>query len=379
MSKEQSPNKSDNANSANVDKQPSQPKETPVQQNEKKGGNKLGAIAIALVIALGGGIYYHAHEYTTQQQEAMGALSNQISQLQGEIQRNEKQTQKTIDDALAKSQVLLEQQDKTIASLQLALAEVKGRRPNDWLLAEADYLVKMAGRKLWLEHDVQSATTLMESADQRIAQLNDPSLTPLRRAMAEDITTLRAVKLIDRDGLVLRLSSLEQQVAKLPLANALMPEAEPTDVQQVSESVDDWKTNLEASLKDFAANFITYRKRDGNVTPLLSPEQHFYLQENLKAKLETAIRAVYREQEHLYAESLNTAEQWTKEFFDQESPLTQSFLKSLDQLGKQDLDVAYPEKLTSQNVLSDVINERLRREVAPVDPVAPADNGESKA
>ena len=53
------------------------------------------------------------------------------------------------------------------------MADVKGRRPNDWLLAEADYLVKLAGRKLFLEHDVESATQLMESADQRIASLND--------------------------------------------------------------------------------------------------------------------------------------------------------------------------------------------------------------
>lgn len=101
----------------------------------------------------------------------------------------------------------MQQQDKSIASLQLAIADIKGRRPNDWLLAEADYLVKMAGRKLWLEHDVVSATRLMENADQRISALNDPSLTPLRRAMADDIATLKAIPLIDRDGLVLKLNS----------------------------------------------------------------------------------------------------------------------------------------------------------------------------
>ncbi len=62
---------------------------------------------------------------------------------------------------------------------------MKGRRPNDWLLAEADYLVKMAGRKLWLEHDTASATILLESADHRIAELNDPSMTPDPRSHAQ--------------------------------------------------------------------------------------------------------------------------------------------------------------------------------------------------
>jgi uroporphyrin-3 C-methyltransferase len=39
------------------------------------------------------------------------------------------------------------------------------------------------------------------------------------------------------------------------------------------------------------------------------------------------------------------------------------FNKTLSQLSKQDIQVEYPAKLESQNQLSDVIRERLRREV----------------
>lgn len=68
-------------------------------------------------------------------------------------------------------------------------------------------------------------------------------------------------------------------------------------------------------MKDFSENFITFRTRDGNVIPLLSPEQHFYLKENIKAKLETAIKAVYLEQGELYTIALTTAESWSESFF----------------------------------------------------------------
>ncbi|MGR5543359.1 uroporphyrinogen-III C-methyltransferase, partial [Vibrio campbellii] len=78
-----------------------------------------------------------------------------------------------------------------------AIADVQGRRPNDWLLAEADHLVKLAGRKLFLEKDAVTATRLMETADQRIATLNDPSLVPLRQQMAKDITELKGIPLVD--------------------------------------------------------------------------------------------------------------------------------------------------------------------------------------
>ena len=302
-------------------------------------------------------------EYQTQ----IALLKSQIEQAQTAMKQELSQVkQETIEQATTvthKAEVVLDQQKKSIESLQLAITEVKGRRPNDWLLAEADYLVKLAGRKLFLEHDVESATQLMESADQRIAALNDPSLVRLRKAMADDITKLRVVPLVDRDGLVLRLTALQQQVDKLPLANALLPDTEVVEKQPVSEDIANWQDNLLTSLKDFSENFITFRTRDGNVIPLLSPQQHFYLKENIKAKLETAIKAVYQEQGDIYNTSLETADKWAMAFFNQDDNSVKEFNKTLSQLGKQDIQVEYPAKLESQSQLSDVIRERLRREV----------------
>ncbi len=339
-------------------------------EKQSKKGIKLGTVAIVISVILSGGLALHM-----QQQEA--AYQDQLTALRAEL----KQTRSAIDSQLAevtqqasakateithRAETVLEQQQKSIQSLQLAMADVKGRRPNDWLLAEADYLVKLAGRKLFIEHDVDSATQLMETADQRIAALNDPSLTPLRKSMANDITKLKSVPLIDRDGLVLRLSSLQKQVDDLPLANAILPEAQKVETQVVSEDINDWQTNLMTSLKDFSENFITFRTRDGNVIPLLSPEQHFYLKENIKAKLETAIKSIYVEQQDIYTTALGTAQQWSQSFFNQNNNAVQSFQTSLEQLAKQKVQVEYPVKLETQKELSDVITQRLRREVTSV-------------
>ncbi len=302
------------------EKESSQPADTekPVEQKkvefeEKQGkrGVKLGTVAIILSIIFGGGLAYKLHEQQADYQAQIAQLKSQLESAQASMKQELTQVkEETIEKATTvthKAEVVLGQQQKSIESLQLAVADVKGRRPNDWLLAEADYLVKLAGRKLFLEHDVESATQLMESADQRIAALNDPSLVNLRKAMANDITKLRTVPLIDRDGLVLRLTALQQQVDKMPLANALLPEAAAVTEQEVSEDIANWQDNLMTSLKDFSENFITFRTRDGNVIPLLSPQQHFYLKENIKAKLATAIKAVYQEQGEVYSTSLKTA------------------------------------------------------------------------
>ncbi|EKO5176081.1 TPA: heme biosynthesis operon protein HemX [Vibrio vulnificus] len=337
------------------------------KDEQKKPSQKLSILAIIIALLGTGGVAFQLQQQNSQYQAQIAALQNQLQQTQSamsnELNQVKQETVAKATEVTHKAEVVLAQQQKSIESLQLAMADIKGRRPNDWLLAEADYLVKLAGRKLFLEHDVVSATSLMESADQRIAALNDPSLVPLRKAMAKDITDLKTIPLIDRDGLVLRLTALQQQVDQLPLANAILPEAKTVEKQQVSDDINNWQNNLMASLKAFSENFITFRTRDGNVIPLLSPEQHFYLKENIKAKIETAIKAVYQEQGEVYTTSLTTAEAWSQAFFNQDNNTVKEFTQSLKQLSEQKIQVQYPVKLQTQNQLADVIRERLRREV----------------
>ncbi|RXJ72623.1 heme biosynthesis operon protein HemX [Veronia nyctiphanis] len=342
----------------------------PEKAKEGKGGKALGVIAIVLVLAMGGGLYYHGHMQSDKMNANVSALAKQIDSLKSELSTNTENARQALASATQKQnhqQTIIEQQAQTIESLQTALADMKGRRPNDWLLAEADYLVKQAGRKLWLEHDVMSATSLMQTADRRIAELNDPSLTPVRKALANDITALKAIKRIDRDGIVLRLAGLQQQISGLPLANAVLPKAEEAAAPVVSNSVNDWQDNLKASLNEFVGQFVTYRKRDGSVIPLLTPTQTFRLQENVKTKLDQAITAVYREQGRLYNESLTMAEDWIKRFYNLDAASTQSVLAELEQLNLQTVEVNYPEKLSSQTLISDLVADRLQRNLAHVD------------
>lgn len=364
---EASTNPSVEASEPNTSASESTTNETKTEEKQGKRGVRLATVAIVISVLFGGGLTFQMQQKNAEYQAQISALQTQLQQTQNTVQSELETTQQ---QAIAKAteithraETVLAQQQKSIESLQIAMADVKGRRPNDWLLAEADYLVKLAGRKLFLEHDAVSATKLMESADQRIAALNDPSLVPLRKSMANDITKLKTIPLIDREGLILRITALQQQVDKLPLANALLPEAEQQQDAVVSEDIYDWQDNLLTSLKDFSDNFITFRTRDGNIIPLLSPQQHFYLKENIKAKLETAIKAVYVEQQEIYSTALTTADKWSATFFNQDSNEVQEFNKALELLSSQKVQVDYPVKLETQQNLSDVIRERLRREV----------------
>lgn len=345
------------------------PKSKRVEFEEKQGkrGVKLGTIAIFLTLFIGGGSAVLVNQQNAQHKTQIAQLEAQIksmhSQLEERLSATEQSTKTEITRVYNQAETAIGQQHESIKSLQVALADVKGRRPNDWLLAESDYLVKLAGRKLFLEKDVESASLLMESADQRISVLNDPSLVPLRKEMAKDITALKSVALIDKDGLALRLISLQQQVDQLPLANAILPDAPVVEKEVISEDINDWKENLMTSLTDFSDQFITFRTRDGNVIPLLSPKQHYYLKENIKGKIETAVRAVYQENQEVYQISLKVADEWAMQFFKLDDPAVAQFTNTIQQLASKNIEVTYPVKLSSQKALSDVINERLRRQV----------------
>jgi uroporphyrin-3 C-methyltransferase len=332
-------------------------------EKQAKRGTKLGTVAIIIAIILSGGAAGYAYKVTQEYQAKINALEAKLNSSNTQLSAFKSEAASQTADVARRAEVELSQHQKSLESLQLAFSELKGRRPNDWLLAETDYLVKLAGRKLFLERDVVSATHLMESADQRIAALNDPSLVPLRKAMANDITTLKAVPLVDREGLVLRLTSLQQKVDQLPLANAILPDAPESKTVDVSDDISNWKDNLMTSLKGFSDNFITFRTRDGNAIPLLSPEQHFYLRENVKAQLSIAIKSVYDEQQALYSTALKTALSWSSGYFSLEDNNVNQFNQLIKQLAEQNVQVNYPVKMESQTLLSDVINDRLRREV----------------
>lgn len=332
------------------------------RSDNKKGrsGAVLGGIAILLALGLTGGLYLHGHKNAVTQQAEIGPLKQQLAEVMGKLdQSNSKDAEQLA--TLGKSQ---QQLQDALDALQHKVLDLDDKRPNDWMLAESEYLVRMAGRKLWLEHDIISAITLLGNADERIKALNDPSLMPIRKALAEDITKLKAMPRVDREGLTLKLAALSDQIELLPLSTVSMPDAKAEPDQAVSTNPDEWESNLKKNWVKFTENFITIRRRDGAVEALLSPQQEIFLRENLKTKLLQAQLAVYREQQALYTDSLDKAQRWLTQYFDVDNSATQYMQTELDKLKGEQIQFDYPDQFKTQAMLEQVLTERLQRILA---------------
>ncbi|WP_421303005.1 uroporphyrinogen-III C-methyltransferase [Aeromonas veronii] len=346
-----------------TEQQESQVKPQPtavVNGSKSRSGAVLGGVAILLALGLTGGLYLHGHKNAVAQQAELAQLKQQLASALSKID----QTSSKDAEQLAALDQTQQRLQGEMQGLQNRVLDLNDKRPNDWMLAESEYLVRMAGRKLWLEHDLVSAITLLGNADERIAALNDPSLMPIRKALAEDIAKLKGMPRIDREGLTLKLAALSDQIELLPLSTVSMPEAKAEPDQAVSTNPDEWESNLKKNWVKFTENFVTIRRRDGAVEALLSPQQEIFLRENLKTKLLQAQLSVYREQQALYEDSLDKAQRWLTQYFDTDNSATRYMQGEIDKLKGEQIQIDYPTQFKTQAMLEQVLTERLQRILA---------------
>ncbi|TYG02378.1 uroporphyrinogen-III C-methyltransferase [Klebsiella grimontii] len=359
---------------------------TPQPENnveKKNGGSKtslaLSAIAIAIALAAGIGLYGLTKTQATRQSEASAGLSSQIAALQ-KAQENQKSELEGIikqqADQLTQAQRQQDALAKKLEEVQEKVAVISGSDAKTWLLAQADFLVKLAGRKLWSDQDVTTAAALLKSADASLADMNDPSLISARRAITDDIASLSAVSQVDYDGIILKVNQLANQIDNLRLADNNDDDTPmDSDSDELSSSISEWRVNLQKSWQNFMDSFITVRRRDETAVPLLAPNQDVYLRENIRSRLLVAAQAVPRHQEETYKQALDNVSTWVRAYYDTEDATTKAFLEDVDKLSQQSITMNVPESLQSQALLEKLMQTRVRNlmaQPAETQPSAPA-------
>ncbi|PQQ37152.1 uroporphyrinogen-III C-methyltransferase [Photorhabdus luminescens] len=341
----------------------SQQLETAPQKQERSGTLK-NIIAIAIMLAIGGGLYYYgqqqSHLLSTENHELrqqLESLKQQQSQDKQHIEALFKEQSQTLSHFSAQN----EQLGHSLQELQAKISALSSSDVKSWLLAQADFLVKMAGRKLWNDQDIVTAAALLKNADASLSEMNDPSLIEIRRAITQDISTLSAISQIDFDGIILRVNQLSNQVDNLRLAdNTTDGSPMDEDNDELTGTLSEWRQNLSKSWKSFMDNFITIRRRDTAAEPLLAPNQDIYLRENIRARLLIAAQAIPRHQGEVFKQSLETVSTWVRAYFDINDPNTKAFLEEIDSLSQQPVSITAPDHLSSQPLLEKLMQNRVR-------------------
>ena len=337
----------------------------------KKSGTGLSLLAILIALGVGGAGYYFGQQKVDEFQQKLTALEAQInnktvvSAPAQEVKFDTTQlaqlesANKATQNKIAQVEELINAKSHELVGLQSQInkvsAQANAQQPTDWLFSEADFLLNNALRKLVLDNDVDTAVSLLKLADETLAKVNNSQSAAIRSAINQDLKQLLSVTGVDQNSVMQKLSQLANTVDELPVLDVNFGDDQ--NATKLSDSLSDWAENAEKSATSFLNHFIRISPKHGaERKELLAPNQDIYLRENIRLRLQLAIMAVPRQQNELYKQSLEAVASWIRSYFDTNAEVTQSFLKSVDELSEVSIYVDVPSQLQSLSMLDKYLN-----------------------
>ena len=336
----------------------------------KKSGTGLSLLAILIALGVGGAGYYFGQQQVDEFQQKLTALEAQINKTVISAPAQDvkfdttqlaqlESANKATQDKIAQVEELINAKSHELVGLQSQInkvsAQANAQQPTDWLFSEADFLLNNALRKLVLDNDVDTAVSLLKLADETLAKVNNSQSAAIRSAINQDLKQLLSVAGVDQNAVMQKLSQLANTVDELPVLDVNFGDDQ--NATKLSDSLSDWAENAEKSATSFLNHFIRISPKHGaDRKELLAPNQDIYLRENIRLRLQLAIMAVPRQQNELYKQSLEAVASWIRSYFDTNAEVTQSFLKSVDELSELSIYVDVPSQLQSLSMLDKYLN-----------------------
>lgn len=303
----------------------------------QSGGKGLGVLALVLaILGLGasGFLFVQGQNLLARQQmlfdqkiseSALGESQNAalLADTGRKLQNNEA--------VIKQLQADMQTQQTEAAANNRALQELLKTR-SDWVVDEAEAALNLAGQQLMIADNVPAAVSVLEGLDNRLARFEQPQLLPLKQAVSSDLAALKQRPFTDTANAALRLSRLEAAVSGLPLlADSTLrpPQAMASPAAVPNEP---WWKNAWNRTVSGLKGMVEIRHLNSSDALLMSPEQAFYVRENLRLHLLSARVALMQRQNDIYQNDLASSENAVRQYFDAATPAAQSWLSEIGQL-----------------------------------------------
>ncbi len=358
----------DSSDKANAPKQTKTPKTT-----TKSGSHSLTILLILMVaIACGSGGYYlwqkQLHLINTQRADT-NRLQLQLKQI---LMRSDKLDQ-SIKTNAGLIQLLEKQQTLNTELSQRAL-DVTNRAQRDWVIAEIDYLLRIANRRLQIARDINSSIAALQGADQRIHDLGDLKMLPIRKQLAKDIGNLKALHQIDVNGAALALDQMISHLGNLPYKS--IQEEVKTQLEIANKATGDkQEEGFVDSVIDTVMKIGDIKVHERSIQPASTAQQQQQIEQILRNHLLGARLAVLRFDQQQFSHDINASQKLIHLHYKSTDNRVKQIQKDLTEFANVNLVPALPDISKSWNMLQDILQEK------PLTPKknAPADGKESKS
>jgi uroporphyrin-3 C-methyltransferase len=287
------------------------------------------------------------------------------------------------------SQVVAIAERLNVAEQQLShntdlLAKLPGAERQDWMLAEAEYLLRLANQRLQLEQDSRGALAMLEAADAVLVETGNPYYNPVRADIAAEILALASVPATDVTGAIKRLQALQDALSKfdwVPTQRFVAAEASAETVGSALSADGEaalaeptpWYQHLYQEMLEGVGKVIRIRQHDMPLDAPVSPDQLYYLQQNSRLMLEQAQVALLRQEQALYQRSLARVQDWLNQYLVNDSAESKAVRQSLAQLASWDVAPVAPDISGSLMRLQRLLEEHRRGQFLPQTPAPEPD------
>ncbi|MES2319079.1 MAG: uroporphyrinogen-III C-methyltransferase [Pseudomonadota bacterium] len=298
-------------------------------------------LTVAVIVI---GLLLAAHAWSTRTNLQKLRIEMARSLQKGELVNNDTAaTVRSVQDLAKDLQAkvaLLENRQIEAQSQQLALEQLyqdMSKNRDEWALAEIEQVLSTASQQLQLAGNVQGALIALQNADKSLSRSDKPQFITIRRAIAKDTEKLKALPSLDLIGVALRIDNVIAQVDTLPMLadeKPVLPAPAPrakrmdglaaTSAKPVGPPVPEsvfaraqatwraWTTEMWTDLRQL----IRVRQVTAPEALMLSPEQAYFLRENLKLRLLNARLALMSRNEAAFRTDLVAAQDALAKYFD---------------------------------------------------------------
>ena len=305
----------------------------------------LARLTLVLLIAFAAAAFYGWFELRRDVRDLRAETAERLTAADsaiGQLRARASDVDNALRDAQAKVALLearLAESQSQQAALETLYRELSPSR-DELALTEVEQVLALASQQLTLAGNVQAALAALQLADAKLARLGRPQFTPLRRAIAADMERLKAVPYVDVAGISFKLDQSLASIDELPLArDERLPQPAKTPAPADEPG---WRRLARGAWSELRS-LVRIEVSDRPAAPLLTPQETYFLRENLRLRLLAARLALLSRDERAFRTDLTTAKEWLDRYFDSRVKSVQTISATLAQLANTPMATDMPD------------------------------------
>jgi len=330
----------------------------PLQTNHKKSSSTwmLFILFFILSAAVGGGAYYFWQQQTLLQNNINVLADDLNAQLTQTTQQNKQHLNQQI--ALQNQRIAaLKKSLKTLEDLSQSALSISKRGQRGWILAEVDYLLRLANRRLQVARDINGAMAALSSASERLYDLGDLKLFPVRQQLAKDIATLKNIKAVDVNGIAMALDQMSNYVGELPF-KSVQAEIKAQVNNKKSTDAATHKENFTDSVISTIMRFGDIKVHQRSIQPASSAKQQQQYESILRTHILAARLSVLRNDQPQFLYETKHALAILQQYYQQDDNRIKQMQEDLQNFSQFNLSPDLPSLVLSWQLLNKLMIEK---------------------